>query len=78
MYVDKLLMLDRIPQRITVKQAKIHHAHTAISLITSWTIGKIEVVWFYYGALVFTKLPKGRHKMKSNEEKLMQATTEKF
>lgn len=78
MDAETFLVLDKLARRITVRKLRIPHPDDEISLSSSKTVEKGEVVGYYYGSPVYFNLNKERRKTKTYEEVLMQVSTETF
>lgn len=58
MDVEMPLALDTSARGITVKKSVTSHSDASLDLIFTRTIGKYDVVGYYYGSLVYAELTK--------------------
>lgn len=55
-------------QGIMIRKPTVHHADAGLDFYASKTLGKDEVVKYYYDPLVFANLTEEQHKKKIHEE----------
>lgn len=57
-YVETILVLCTIAKRIRLKKISATHPDVRLDLFASWTVVKVEVVRYYYGSLLYSRLSK--------------------
>lgn len=71
-------MLDRSAQGIKVEKPTTPCPGCRIGLFVSLTIGKGEMIGYYYGFMVYASLIMDRHKTEAYQESMMQVTADTF
>lgn len=73
-----LLVLDVLAETINMEKPYIPYTDSSQRLAAALTIGKEEVLWYYYGSLLCADRPKERRKKKTHGDGAKQVTAKTF